>query len=308
MNPTLRQLGFLVAIADTGSFTAAADQAAVTQPSLSAAIKELEAILGARLVERARAGARLTPAGVEAVRRARAIMAAVGEMGSAVRGASEPLAGPFRLGVIPTIAPFLLPRALPAVKARYPRLKLYLREDLTARLVEGLRAHTLDAALIALPYESASIETLALMDDEFLFISTPGHPLQSKPELVPGDLATEPLLLLEDGHCLRDHALGMCGTVRPGEDEVRATSLFTLVQMAAGGLGVSLLPRLAADAGLGAEGVSARRFDPPLIGRQIGIAWRRGSARAEEARALGLLMAPAVPVTQNPGTRGVPGL
>lgn len=293
MNPTLRQLTFLVAIADTGSFTAAADQAAVAQPSLSAGIKELEAILGVRLVERARAGARLTPAGAEAARRARAILSAVDEMGEAVRGASEPLAGPFRLGVIPTIAPFLLPGALPRVKAAHPRLKLFLREDLTARLVDGLKSHTLDAALVALPYEAAGIDSLALFDDEFLFMAPARHPLLDKPELTPDDLQGEPLLLLEDGHCLRDHALGVCGTGRPGEEEVRATSLFTLVQMAAGGLGVSLLPRLAADAGLTSEGIATRRFDPPVIGRQVGMIWRRGSARAEEARALGRLFIPA---------------
>jgi LysR family hydrogen peroxide-inducible transcriptional activator len=194
--------------------------------------------------------------------------------------------------VIPTIAPFLLPAALPRVKARHPRLKLFLREDLTARLIDGLKAHTLDAALIALPYEAGGIETEALFDDEFLFIAPTSHPLLSKPNLHPDDLTHEPVLLLEDGHCLRDHALGVCGTSRPGEAEVRATSLFTLVQMAAGGLGVSLLPRLAADAGIASEGVEARRFDPPVIGRQIGMAWRRGSARADEARTLGRLFTP----------------
>jgi LysR family transcriptional regulator, hydrogen peroxide-inducible genes activator len=290
IQPTLRQLGFLLAIARHGSFVSAAEQSLVTQPSLSAAIKELEAILGARLIERGRGGATLTPAGEIAVSRARAILSAVDEMGEAVQGAAEPLTGPFRLGVIPTIAPFLLPEILPKAKTAFPKLKLYLREDLTARLVDGLRAHTLDAALIALPYEAQGIDTMNLFDDEFLYVGPPDHHLSQKPNLTAGDLEGEQVLLLEDGHCLRDHAIGVCGLVRPGQDDVRATSLFTLVQMAAGGLGVSLLPRMAADAGLAGEGLVVRAFDPPVIGRQIGLAWRRGSGRLVEVKALAALL------------------
>lgn len=291
-SPTLRQLSFLAAIAEHGSFVAAADRCAVTQPSLSAGIKELEAILGARLVERGRSGAALTPAGAEAVSRARSILADVEALSDAVRGAAEPLGGEFRLGVIPTIAPFLLPAALPMARSLYPKLKLFLREDLTARLIDALRGHSLDAALIALPYDAPGIDTVSLFDDEFLFVGPADHPLSTKPVLKPEDLEDEPVLLLEDGHCLRDHALGLCGAVRPGKDEVRATSLFTLVQMAAGGLGVSLLPRMAANSGLASgPGVTVRPFTPPVVGRQIGMAWRRGSARASEARALGRLFA-----------------
>jgi LysR family hydrogen peroxide-inducible transcriptional activator len=284
--PTLRQLSFLTAIAEHGSFVAAAEQALVTQPSLSAAIKELEAILGARLIERGRNGATLTPAGEIAAAKARAILSAVDELGEAVQGAAEPLTGPFRLGVIPTIAPFFLPKVLPRAKAAFPKLKLYLREDLTGRLIEGLRAHTLDAALIALPYEAQGIDTLPLFDDEFLFVGPADHPLSKKAELSAADLAGESVLLLEDGHCLRDHAIGVCGMTRPGQEEVRATSLFTLVQMAAGGMGISLLPKIAADAGIAAEGLVVRPFNPPVIGRQIGLAWRRSSGRLIEIKAL----------------------
>lgn len=284
--PTLRQLSFLTAIAEHGSFVAAAEQALVTQPSLSAAIKELEAILGTKLIERGRTGATLTPAGEIAAAKARAILSAVDELSEAVQGAAEPLTGPFRLGVIPTIAPFFLPRALSKAKAAFPRLKLYLREDLTSRLIEGLRAHTLDAALIALPYEAQGIDTMALFDDEFLFVGPPDHPLSTKSELRPSDLEGEPVLLLEDGHCLRDHAIGVCGMTRPGQEEVRATSLFTLVQMAAGGLGISLLPKIAAEAGIPSEGLVVRPFTPPVIGRQIGLAWRRSSGRLIEIKAL----------------------
>ena len=290
--PTLRQLSFLIAIADHGSFVSAAEQSSIAQPSLSAAIKELEIILGARLVERGRSGATLTPAGETAVVMARSILAAVDQLGEAVKGAAEPLTGPFRLGVIPTIAPFLLPQILPKTRAAFPKLKLYLREDLTARLVDGLRAHTLDCALIALPYEAQGIDTMALFDDEFLFVGLPEHALSRKPHLQMSDLEGEQVLLLEDGHCLRDHAIGVCGLVKPGQEEVRATSLFTLVQMAAGGLGVSLLPRMAADAGLAGDSLVVRAFDPPVIGRQIGLAWRRGSGRMAEVKALAALLKP----------------
>jgi LysR family transcriptional regulator, hydrogen peroxide-inducible genes activator len=288
--PTLRQLSFLLAIAEHGSFVSAAAHSMVTQPSLSAAIKELEAILGAQLVERGRGGATLTPAGQIAVDRARMIIAAVEELGEAVQGAAEPLTGPFRLGVIPTIAPFLLPAILPDAKRQFPKLRLYLREDLTARLLDALRAHTLDAALIALPFEAQGIDTLSLFDDEFLYIGATDHPLSSKAHLAVTDLIGAQVLLLEDGHCLRDHAVSVCGLMRPGHEDVRATSLFTLVQMAVGGLGVSLLPRMAADAGLAGEGLVVRAFEPPVIGRQIGLAWRRGTGRLLEIKALAQLI------------------
>lgn len=288
--PTLRQLSFLLAIARHGSFIGAAEQCLVTQPSLSAAIKELEATLGARLVERGRNGATLTPAGEIAVSHARAILLGVDELSEAVKGASEPLTGQLRLGVIPTIAPFMLPDILPKTKAAFPKLKLYLREDLTARLMEGLRNYTLDVALVALPFEAQGIDNLVLFEEEFLYVGPTDHPLSIKPDLSTSDLIGEVVLLLEDGHCLRDHAIGVCGLVRPGQEEVRATSLFTLVQMAAGGLGVSLLPQMAADAGLAGDGLIVRRFSPAVIGRQIGLAWRRGSGRVSEVKALAALL------------------
>jgi LysR family transcriptional regulator, hydrogen peroxide-inducible genes activator len=291
-HPTLRQLAFLIAIADRGSFIGAADAAAVTQPTLSSGIKELEAALGVQLIERHRKGAELTAAGDIAVRHARQILSAMATMEEAVRGVGEPLSGPFRLGVIPTVAPFLLPAALPRIKTAFPKLSLFLREDLTGRLMDGLRSNSLDAALIALPWDSPGIATRALFDDEFLFIGPAGHPLSDKPVLSPDDLRDERVLLLEDGHCLRDHALGVCELARPGRDEVRATSLFTLVQMAAGGLGVSLLPKMAAESGIAPETAVVRRFDPPIVGRQIGLAWRKGSARSAEAELLGQVLRP----------------
>ena len=258
----------------------------VTQPTLSTAIRELEGILGVQLVEREARGATLTPTGEEVVRRARALLSDAEDMVMAAKGASQPLFGTFRLGAIPTIAPFVLPRVMKHLKANYPELTLYLREDQTARLLDDLRARRLDAALIALPYEANGIETLSVFEDEFLLAAPKDHPLGREGRLQPEDLAPHDVLLLEDGHCLRDHALSVCKmpSVRDG-GEVSATSLHTLIQMVDGGLGVSLIPRIAADSGLGRGlDVSIRSFSPPAIGRSIGIAWRSGSSREEDAR------------------------
>jgi LysR family transcriptional regulator, hydrogen peroxide-inducible genes activator len=284
--PSIRQLSFLIALADKGSFISAAESVFVTQPSLSAGIKELETILGTKLVERGRKGVKFTPAGKEAVIRARAIITSAIELKDGVRAAAEPLTGSFRLGIIPTIAPFLSPDAVPNLKKLFPKLRLYLREEQTGRLIDALRNHELDAAILALPYEASGIDTMPLMDDEFLFIAPKAHELANKKNISPEDIDISNILLLEDGHCLRDHALKVCGATGLGTEEVRATSLFTLVQMVAGGMGVSLIPKMAVDAGIGLDGVAVRNFNPKIIGRQIGIAWRKGSSRINEAKTL----------------------
>ncbi|NQY96432.1 MAG: hydrogen peroxide-inducible genes activator [Henriciella sp.] len=287
--PTLRQLEFLCAIADQGSFSRAAETCHVTQPTLSAAIKEVEGLLGVQLIERESRGASLTQAGEAAVERARIILSDTADLVSAARQAGAPLSGSFRLGAIPTIAPFLLPRTLKALRKAHPGLKLYLREDQTERLIDALRARKLDAALIALPWDAAGIVTMELGDDEFMLVAPTDHDLMQARELTSTDLVDEDVLLLEDGHCLRDHALSVCRlpSNRGGAD-VTATSLPTLVHMVAGGLGVSLLPKLAIDAGVtsGAD-VELRPFKTPLIGRRIGIAWRQGSPRESEAQMIG---------------------
>ncbi|MBR9824938.1 MAG: hydrogen peroxide-inducible genes activator [Alphaproteobacteria bacterium] len=285
--PTLRQLQFLIALADHGSFSRAAEATHVTQPTLSAAIKELEAILGVVLVERGARGAVLTPAGETVLERARRVMTEAEDLVTAAQAAGEPLSGPFKLGVIPTIAPFLLPQVLPTLRSAYPDLKLYLREDLTERLMDALRERRLDAALIALPYEAALIDTHSLGTDEFMLCCSPDHPFAGRETLEIADLSEEPMLLLEDGHCLRDHVLSACSAGRARSD-FAATSLHTLVQMVKSGLGVTLVPKLAVDAGLVDQmDVVLKAFNPPMIGREIGIAWRRGSARSDEARAIG---------------------
>lgn len=294
--PTLRQLEFLCAVADKGSFSKAAEACHVTQPTLSAAIKEIEGLLGVQLIEREARGASLTQAGEAAVERARGILSDTADLVSAAQQAGAPLTGAFRLGAIPTIAPFLLPRTLKALRVAHPSLKLYLREDQTDRLLEALRNRKLDAALIALPWEAAGVETMDLGEDEFLLVAPTGHTLADRNNLKSSDLLDEDVLLLEDGHCLRDHALSICRLPsKRGGADVTATSLPTLVHMVAGGLGVSLLPKLAIDAGVtsGAD-VDLQAFETPLIGRRIGIAWRTGSPRASEAKMIGEIVRGAI--------------
>jgi LysR family hydrogen peroxide-inducible transcriptional activator len=294
--PTLRQLQFLTALQAHGSFVKAAEAVGVTQPTLSAGIKELETALEAVLVERGRAGAILTPAGEAAAARAVQLLADVEALVHAARGANTPFTGRFRLGAIPTIAPFILPRALPMLRARYPNMQLMLREDITHRLIEGLRSRTLDAAIIALPFAAPDLETAVVAEDEFLFLGPRGHPMADRNDLAPEHLRAEELLLLDDGHCLRDHALSLCGST-PGARaaEVSATSLHTLVHMVAGGMGVTLLPKLAADGGaVSGAPVTLRPFADPVIGRAIGVAWRAGGSRQDEARALVAVLAEAM--------------
>ncbi len=303
--PTLRQLQFLSALGEERSFSRAAEACNVTQPTLSAAIKETEALMGVLLVEREARGARLTRAGELAVERARRILSEAEDLVAAARQAGAPLTGAFRLGAIPTVAPYVLPPVLPRLRAAYPDLKLYLREDQTARLLDAIRARSLDAAVIALPWEAAGIETEALLDDEFLFVGPTDHAFARRKTLAVEDLAEQDVLLLDDGHCLREHALSVCRLPVRSPAEVSATSLTTLVHMVAGGLGVSLLPKIAADAGAaaGAE-VTLRRFTEPLIGRSIGIAWRTGSPRAAEAKLIGAAIKTALTVSDPDGVEG----
>lgn len=286
--PTLRQLQFLTALRAQGSFVGAADAVGVTQPTLSAGIKELELAVGAVLVERGRTGAVLTPAGEEAAERAARALSEVEELVRAVRSGAAPFSGQFRLGAIPTIAPYVLPGAMRRLKQEHPNLRLLLREDLTSRLVDALRERTLDAAIIALPYDTGGLAAETVAEDEFLLVCTHEHPLAARNDLAPEHLKGEEVLLLEDGHCLRDHALSLC-RLDPGRrnSDVSATSLQTLVHMVEGGMGVTLLPKLAADSGAAAGAkVAMRAFAKPAIGRSIGVVWRQGSPREGEARLL----------------------
>ena len=290
MLPTLRQLQYLSLLAKHGSFSRAAEAAYVTQPTLSAGVQELERILGAAMVDRNRSGVILTAAGAEAVARARVILTQAEDLVQACQGAAQPLEGRLRLGVIPTVAPFLLPGAMPTLKSRFPRLRLFLREDLTHKLIADLKAGSLDATLIALPYDTTGLEYAHVCNDELLAALPSGHPLTEATSVPAERLDRDDLILLEDGHCLRDHALAACKLDRPRsapDEGFAATSLATLVQMVGSGLGVSLLPAMAAAAGLAATAqVAVRPLDPDLAQREIVVAWRAGSTRGEEGRLL----------------------
>jgi LysR family transcriptional regulator, hydrogen peroxide-inducible genes activator len=288
MLPTLRQLQYLKLLAEHGSFSRAAEAASVSQPALSAGIQELEKVLGAPVVERTRGAVQLTAVGAEAVSRAEDVLARTEDLVEAARNAGRPLSGRLRLGVIPTVAPFLLPATLPGLKAAYPQLRLFIREDLTGRLIAGLKAGQLDCAVIALPYAATGIQHARIGDDEILAAAPVDHPLASGGDIQPGALKGEDLILLEDGHCLRDQALAAVEIDAPrGEDVFAATSLHTLVQMVSSGLGVSFLPAMAVKAGLADDkGVVVRSFAAEAPKREIVVAWRSGSSRAAEARLL----------------------
>jgi len=294
MLPTLRQLRYLKLLAEHRSFSRAAEAAHVTQPTLSAGVQELEKVLGSPVVDRSRAGVILTAAGEEAVVRAGAILTQTEDLVQAARSAGQPLSGRFRLGVIPTVAPFLLPKALPRLRRRFPMLRLFLREDLTGRLIQNLKSGALDAALIALPYESAGLDWADVGDDELLAAFPANHPLTAEARIDPEWLAGEDLILLEDGHCLREHALAVCGLAPPKPREeapFAATSLPTLVQMVGSGLGVSFLPAMAVEAGLAEHAeVAVRPLATDNAARQIVVAWRAGSSRATEGRLLASLI------------------
>jgi LysR family hydrogen peroxide-inducible transcriptional activator len=310
MLPTLRQLQYLKLLAQHGSFSRAAEAAHVTQPTLSAGVQELEKILGAPMVDRNRAGVILTAAGAEAVARAGAILAQAEDLVEACRSAGQPLEGRLRLGVIPTIAPFLLPAALPVLRARYPKLRLFLREDMTQRLIADLKAGVLDITLIALPYDESGLDWAHVGHDELLAAFPAGHPLTGSPTVSPANLDGENLILLEDGHCLRDHALLACGVgARKSTEEegFAATSLATLVQMVGSGLGVSLLPAMAVEAGLArAAQVDVRPLAPDFASREIVVAWRAGSTRATEGRLLADIFAQGAARAARPREAGLP--
>jgi len=288
--PSLRQLEHLVLLADHGHFGHAAKIAHVTQSTLSASIKELENILQASLVDRTKRRVVLTPLGLEIVERARRILNEGKDLVEAARAGSEPLSGALRMGVIPTVGPFLLPEILPQLRRAYPALRLYLVEDLTARLVEELRAGRLDIVLLALPHEDCrNLETRVLFEDPFKVALAQGHSLATGNSVDMERVGSEGLLLLKEGHCLREHALAACRLAdRRQVEPVEATSLHTLVQMVDNGLGITLLPQLAIDGGI-LKGTTIRVLPtaahPPS--REIGLVWRRGTGRQREFELLG---------------------
>jgi LysR family hydrogen peroxide-inducible transcriptional activator len=281
--PTLRQLAYLVELSRRLHFGAAAEAQFVTQSTLSAGIKELERLLDVQLVERDRRHVRLTAVGEDVVARARGLLAGAADLAEAARAATRPLCGPLHLGAIPTIAPYLLPGVLPALRRAHPELTLYLREDVTPSLLERLRAGGLDVALIALPFDTGDLYVRELFRDELAFVAREDDPGVRKKDVTRRRLDAGDMVLLEEGHCLRDHALAACGPRRArGESRVEATSLTTLIQMVEGGLGVTLLPVLTLEAGiLKGTGLVARPLAPPAPSRTLALVSRPTARRRD---------------------------
>jgi LysR family hydrogen peroxide-inducible transcriptional activator len=289
MRPTVKQLEYLLAVAETLHFRKAAELTSISQPALSAQIASLEELLDVQLFERTRRQVLLTPAGRQAVARAKQALEAIDAFTEAARSAKEPLCGPLRLGLIPTIAPYLLPRVLPGLRREFPQLQLFLREEFTHVLVDRLMSGEIDVALLALPVSGGDFASQSLFFDDFHVALPKGHALAARKEIAEEDLNHQEVLLLEDGHCLRDQALAICGRAGAAETaRFRATSLGTLTQMVAGGMGLTLVPELAlgVETGHTAE-LEVRPFKHPAPHREVGLIWRRASARREEFQLLG---------------------
>ena len=273
---TLRDLEYLVTLAETRHFGRAAARCHVSQPTLSAQLRKLEEFLGVTLIERRPRRVALTPAGEAVVERARRMLRDADDIRALARASQDPLAGQLRVGFIPTLGPYLLPRVAPRIAKALPGLQLMLHEYQTAPLVERTLSGDLDLAILALPADTRGLVTRSLFAEAFLVAMPEGHRLAGKKRVKASDLHAEKLLLLEEGHCLRDQALEVCARAGTEEQDFRATSLETLRQMVAAGLGITLLPRLAAEGPFAsARGLVVRPFAPPAPNRVIGAAWRR---------------------------------
>ena len=304
--PTLKQLRYFAALTETLHFGRAAERCQVTQPAMSMQIRELEAELGVVLVERTAAGVFHTAPGAEVARRARQILLAVQDLVDLARHGGRALAGPLRLGVIPTIGPYLLPQVLPTLHATYPELQLALRESQTEHLIEALSAGDLDLLILALPVGREDVATMPLFDDAFNLVVAEDHPLARRGAINQKELLAERLLLLEEGHCLRDQALSLCHAAGANQaDDFRASSLATVVQMVANGYGSTILPDLALPVEAGAHSrLRVVPFRAPVPVRTVGLAWRSSSPRQPDfvefgrfvvaARTTAMLPAPAL--------------
>ncbi|MDB5699744.1 MAG: LysR family transcriptional regulator [Alphaproteobacteria bacterium] len=281
--PTLKQLQYLVALRTNGHFGRAADACFVTQSTLSAGIRELESLIGVTLVERTRRVVRFTPLGNRIADKAQRILHEAEELADMARAAGKPLSGELRMGVIPTIAPFLLPSLLPKLRKQWPDLKLYLREETSQAACDSLHRGQADCVLLALPYGCGEVDSAALFEDRLFVAFPPGTPTPPA-EVLPSAIDETKLLLLEDGHCLKDHALAACN--RPelrAEAAMMGTSLHTLVQMVDNGLGTTMVPEMAIKAGiLDGTGVIARPLDADHPSRRIALVWRKNSPREKE--------------------------
>jgi LysR family hydrogen peroxide-inducible transcriptional activator len=281
--PTLKQLQYLVSLHQHGHFGKAADACYVSQSTLSAGLRELDTLLGVTLVERTRRVVRFTALGEKIADKAIRVLRESEELAELARAEGQPLHGELRMGVIPTIAPFLLPTLLPRLRQQWPHLKLYLREETSQAACEALHRGQLDCVLLALPYGCGEVESATLFDDR-LFVAFPRGEAPDAPDVEPGSIDQARLMLLEDGHCLKDQALSACQ--RPelrAEAAMMGTSLHTLVQMVDNGLGLTFVPEMALQAGI-LEGtkVDARQLRSDHGFRRVALIWRRSSRRAEE--------------------------
>ena len=282
--PTIKQLQYLVALHQHGHFGRAAEASFVSQSTLSAGIRELESLLGVTLVERSRRVVRFTALGNQVVDKAHRLLREAEELSDIVKAAGQPLAGQLRMSVIPTIAPFMLPRILPRLRDQRPDLKLFIREETSHDAVESLQHGRVDCVLLALPFATGEVEMAHIADDP-IRVAFPQNDPRDPPETVPPSMIEDGrLLLLEDGHCLRDHALAACN--RPelkGSATMIGTSLHTLVQMVDNGLGLTMLPQMAIDAGILHETqVVARPLKARQASREIALIWRKNSPRRED--------------------------
>ena len=301
--PTLRQMQYFVALAETGSFSRAAVACHVTQSTLSDAIRQLEETIGVSLIDRSNRTMALTAAGEEAVRRMKALLVDAREMMDAARASEAPLSGRVRLGVIPSIAPYFLPRALPDLRRAYPDLRLHLREDLTRTLLDDLRAGRLDICLIAFPIQTDGLTSEIIAEDSLLLAVDARHRLAGRHRVQREELADETLLLLEDGHCLRDHIRAVApGLADRQNEEIRASSLTTLVHMVDNRLGITFLPRIAVEAGiLSGTDIQLSEIEGAPARRSLGVVWRKGSSRESDFRLLaGFLRKFAVEPARDP--------
>jgi LysR family transcriptional regulator, hydrogen peroxide-inducible genes activator len=290
-----RQLQYIVAVADTLGFHKAAERCHVSQPTLSAQVKQLEDVLGVRLFERDRRRVLLTAAGTVVVAHARRVLLEMEDLIGAAKGLGEPRTGTFRVGVIPTIAPYLLPDVVPALHARYPKMQLFFREEKTEAVVADLREGRLDAGLVALEADIGDWATGRITTDPFVVALPKGHPLARKKRIAPADLEGENVLLLDEGHCFRAQALEVCDRAGAQENELRATSLSTLAQMVSSGSGITLLPRIAVSVENRRGQLEVRPFVAPAPHRTIALIWRPQSPFAATFRELATVFRRALP-------------
>ncbi len=284
---TLQELRYLVALAEHGHFGRAAAACYVSQPSLSAAVKKLENELGVMLFERTRRRVLPTARGERVVRRARRILEEARRLEEEARRPELPLSGIFRLGAIPTIGPYLMPHLVPPLRRDHPALQLHLIEQQTAVLLEQLQQGRLDAALMSPPLDETGLVRADLYREDFHLAAPPEHPLSARASIDPAEIVGEPLLLLDEGHCLRDQVLEVCSTEdTPARELLRGSSLETLRSMVAAGVGCTLLPALALHPLGGASPVEIRPFTAPAPHRRVTLYWRKGFAREDSAREL----------------------